>query len=406
MSHPPYIIEPYTHEDDAGLAVMWNESDQQWPGGFTRGVPFTTERVADWMDKQTTLVRLVVRTQDGAVVGYGSLWDEPSQPGRSCYVDLLNVHPEHQGRSLARLMLAQMVDYATDHGYTRMTIGTWSANLKAVPLYKKVGFYWKPNTSVYMENYIPALRQLPILRDFFAQGDWYALHTRELEQSEDNQRHPKTGETEVYISHWTQPSGAAVEAVIDRKAQTLTGLETDDFAVYAQVGASQPVQGLPYPITWEITNKRNIPITVQLEAAGDEYVEIAYHQTFILEPEETETIKATFRCTANAPKLDVPIWRPKPTPQIRTKLQLDGQELLLGCGVQYEPAVDISLHPGTPTLTPGLTKCILVQVKNHLNGLLEGTLRLVDAAGATRVAQEQPIVAEAQGFASATLELG
>jgi ribosomal protein S18 acetylase RimI-like enzyme len=405
MSHPEYIIEPYTHAHDTGLAEMWNASDQQWPGGFTRGVPFTPERIADWMDKQITLVRLVVRTQEGVVVGYGSLWDEPSQLGRSAYVDLLNVHPEHQGRSLARMILSQMVEYATEHGYERMTIGTWAANLKAVPLYKKVGFYWKPNTTVYMENYIPALRRLPILHDFFAQGDWYALHTRELEQAEDDQRHPKTGEMEVYISRWTQPSGATVEAVIDRKAQTLTGLETDDFAVYAQVGASKPVQGLPYPIIWEITNKRNVPLTVQLEARGDEHVEIAHHQTIILEPEETETITATFRCAAAAPKLDVPTWRPKPTPQIKTRLLLNGQELLLGSGVQYEPAVDISLHPGAPTLTPGVTKRVLVQVKNHLDRPLAGTLRIVDTGGLTTSWQEQPINAAAEGFASATLEL-
>jgi hypothetical protein len=87
MSHSESIIEPYSHPHDAGLAEMWNASDQQWPGGFTRGVPFTAERKANWMDKQTTLVRLVAITPDGAIVGYGSLWDEPSQLGRSAYND-------------------------------------------------------------------------------------------------------------------------------------------------------------------------------------------------------------------------------------------------------------------------------------------------------------------------------
>lgn len=405
MSHPEYSIEPYKHDHDAGLAQMWNESDQQWPGGFTQGVPFTTERIADWMDKQTTLVRLVVSAPDGAVVGYGSLWDEPSQPGRSAYVDLLNVHPDHQGYSLARRMLTQMVDYATEHGYERMTIGTWSANLKAVPLYKKVGFYWKPNTTVYMENYIPMLRRLPLLHDFFARGDWYTLHRRELAQSEDEQRHSKTGEMEVYISQWTNPSGATVEAVFDRKAQTLTGLETDDFAAHAQVGTSKPIQGLRYPITWEITNKRNTPLTVQLDAWGDEHVDIAHHQTMSINPEETERITAFFRCTADAPRLDMATWRPKPTPQIKSRLLLDGEELLLGSGVHYESAVELSLQPSTPTLTPGLSKRVLVQVKNQLDRRLEGTLRVVDAGGLTPSWHEQPISAEANGFASTALGL-
>ncbi|RIK37770.1 MAG: hypothetical protein DCC55_23265 [Chloroflexi bacterium] len=405
MSNPQYIIEPYTHDHDAALAVMWNESDQQWPGGFTRGIPFTAERIADWMDKQTALVRLVVKTDSGAVVGYGSLWDEPSQPGRSCYVDLLNVHPDHQGRSLARLMLAQMVDYATEHGYSRMTIGTWAANLKAVPLYKKVGFFWKPNTTVFMENYIPGLRRLPVLQDFFAKEDWYTTYTRQLQQIEDDQRHPRTGDTEVYICRWTHSNGATVEAVIDRKAQTITGLETGEFAVYAQVDASKPVQGLSYPVTWEITNKTNTPMNVQLEASGDNDVEVSHSQAFTLEPEETTTVTARYRCATDAPRLDLSSWRPKPTPQIRTRLLLDGKELILGSGVQYEPAIQVTLHPGQPTLTPGLAQTVLVQVKSYLDRPLQGMLRIVDAGGLTTDWEEQPLTAAAEGFASAPLQL-
>jgi hypothetical protein len=42
-----YTIRPYVPADDAGLAVMWNESDDQWPGTFTEGVPMTEERVRE-----------------------------------------------------------------------------------------------------------------------------------------------------------------------------------------------------------------------------------------------------------------------------------------------------------------------------------------------------------------------
>ncbi len=400
-----YPIEPYNHTHDAGLAVMWNESDQQWPGGFTRGVPFTAERIADWMDKQVTIIRLVVRAPGGAVVGYGSLWNEPSQPGRSCYVDLLNVHPGYQGRSLCRRMLTQMVDYATEHGYQRMSIGTWSANLKAVPLYKKVGFYWKPNTSVSMENYIPLLRQLPILRDFFAQTDWYAHHSRPLQQVEDEQRHPKTGAMEVYLCRWARPDGESIEAVIDRKAQTITGLETKDFAAYAQVGESKPAQGLRYPITWEITNKRSTPLPVRLAASGDAQVQVEHAENFTLAAGETRTMTASYRCAGDAPRLEISPWRPKPTPQITTQLVIDEEELTLGSGLHYQPAVEISLHPSPVSLIPGLAQTVLVQVKNQLDRPLQGELQIVSADGLTNSWQRQPFNAEAQGYASAPLQL-
>jgi GNAT superfamily N-acetyltransferase len=400
-----FQIEPYRHDHDAGLAEMWNASDQQWPGGFTRGVPMTAARVADWMDKQVTLLRLVVVTPDGAVVAYGSLWDEPSQPGRTCYVDLLNVHPDYQGRSLCRRMLTQMVDTATAQGYERMTIGTWSANLKAVPLYKKVGFFWKPNTTVSMENYMPLLRRLPILQEFFAEADWYNHFDRELLQVEDEQKHPQTGAMEIYRCRWVRPDGAAIEAVIDRKAQTLTGLETADFAAFAQVATNKPAQGLSYPVTWTITNKRSTPLPVRLAATGDQSIQIDHQAEFTLRPGETRTVTSAYRCAGDAPRLDISQWRPKPTPQIKTLLVLDEEEVTLGSGLHYEPAAEISTHPQPITLTPGVPQRVLVQVKNHLDRAMQGELQIVTADGITVDWRQTPFQADAKGYASVEVEL-
>ncbi|MEZ4737118.1 MAG: GNAT family N-acetyltransferase [Caldilineaceae bacterium] len=400
-----FQIEHYRHDHDAGLAEMWNASDQQWPGGFTRGVPMTAARVADWMDKQVTLLRLVVVTPDRAVVAYGSLWDEPTQPGRSCYVDLLNVHPDYQGRSLCRRMLTQMVDTATAQGYERMTIGTWAANLKAVPLYKKVGFFWKPNTTVSMENYIPLLRRLPILQAFFAEADWYNHYDRELRQVEDEQKHPQTGTMDIYRCRWTRPDGAWIEAVIDRKAQSLTGLATADFAAFAQVAASKPAQGLSYPVTWTITNKRATPLPVRLTATGDWHVQIDHSAAFTLLPGETRTVTSAYRCAGDAPRLDISQWRPKPTPKINTLLVLDEEELTLGSGLHYAPAADISTHPQPITLAPGLAQRVLVQVENHLDRAMEGELQIVTATGLVTDWQCAPFQAEAKGYAGVELQL-
>jgi ribosomal protein S18 acetylase RimI-like enzyme len=174
--HTNYVVRPYTSNDNAGLAVMWNESDDQWPGTFTRGVPFTEERVRKWMEQEICLMRLVAEnTADSSIVGFGSLWENSGRKD-SCYVALLNIHPAHQKCSLARHMLTQMIDWASEHDYRRVTIETWAANLKSVPLYKKVGFFWVPDLNVadvFMENYIPTIRQLDLAREFFAGHDWY-----------------------------------------------------------------------------------------------------------------------------------------------------------------------------------------------------------------------------------------
>ncbi|MBV7327817.1 GNAT family N-acetyltransferase [Chloroflexi bacterium TSY] len=384
-----YTIEHYSHDHDEGLAVMWNESDDQWPGTLTNGVPMTAERWGDWMDKEVSLMRLVVVQDNGPIVGFGSLWDSTDRKGESCYVDLLNVHPEHQGRSLCRRMLTQIIDYATDQGYVHVTLGTWTSNLKAVPLYKKTGFYWRPDTSVYMENYIPALRKMPVLVDFFQRSDWYQDYDRALELIEDNERHPKTGDMKIYIYRWKNHAGETIEAIIDRQSQQLCGLETPDFAVYARVDETKPAMGLTYDIIWSITNKQAHPLSIDLDIAGDEGIHVATDSSIALNlgANETKERRSTYCCSPNAPKIDLSRWQAKPMPAVRAKLKIAETELTLGVGLLYQKPVELSCHPDVVSGLLGQSQTVLVQVQNRLAERIQGQLDLqMDASTETNVA--------------------
>jgi GNAT superfamily N-acetyltransferase len=359
---------------------MWNESDDQWPGTLTDGVPFTAEIVRDWMDKETSLMRLVVEDRaNNSIVGFGSLWETPGRED-SCCVDLLNVHPAHQKRSLARRMLTQMVDWATEHGYTRLTIETWPGNLKSVPLYKKVGFFWSPDTNVYMENYVPTLRLLGSAQGFFERHDWYATYKRELNQAEDELRHPATGGMKVYTLRW-ENDGEFLEAVVDRNAQALTGLETADFAAHAVVGEGEPVQGIAYPVQWRVRNKRGEPVSVSVLAEGEPGVALSHRASFELAAGEECTVEATFTCAVDAPRL---VRNPeKPTPKIKTTLVIGGEAIELGTGLRYRPAVEISAEPEFPSLLPGRSEMILVQLRNRAKRPLTGTVSIAPQDGLT-----------------------
>jgi GNAT superfamily N-acetyltransferase len=363
---------------------MWNESDDQWPGTFNEGVPMTEEKVRDWMDKEACLMRLVVQERDnGKIVGYGSLWETPGRDD-SCYVELLNVHPEHQKRSLARRMLAQMVDWAVENNYRRMAISTWPGNLKSVPLYKKVGYFWIPDTAVRMENYIPAVRQLPVAGAFFERHDWYGAFRRELEQVEDDLRHPATGDMKVYIYRWEE-DGEFLEAVIDREGQALTGLETTDFAVYAVVGESEPAQGIVYPVCWKVTNKRDEPVDVSVLADGEGSIKLSHRASLTLAAGEERVVEATFTCAADAP---LPV-RNKPAPKIKTTMVIGGGSapgseqcvMELGTGLRYRPAVEIGAEPEFPSLLPGQQKQVHLQLRNRTDRALRGTVKITPQPG-------------------------
>jgi RimJ/RimL family protein N-acetyltransferase len=369
-----YTVRPYTPDDNAGLAVMWNGSDDQWPGTFTEGVPMTEEIVRDWMEKETCLMRLVVEEDaGGSIVGYGSLWEDTGHRG-TCYVALLNVHPAHQRRSLARRMLTQMVDWATDNGYRRVTIGTWPGNLKSVPLYKKVGFFWVPDTDVDMENYIPAIRQLAVARRFFERHDWYTTFRRELRQVEDDQRHPATGDMQVYVFRWEE-DGEFLEAVVDRQGQALTGLETAHFAAHAVVDESEPAQGVAYPVRWRIANKRAKPVNVSVLVTGETGIELDHRAAFTLAAGEERVVEATFICAVDAPRLDPD--KGKPAPKIRTTLVMGGDVVELATGLRYRPAVVISAEPEFPSLLPGQSKTVHLRLRNHVGRPLRGDVTIV-----------------------------
>jgi ribosomal protein S18 acetylase RimI-like enzyme len=399
-----YAIRPYDPADNAGLAVMFNESDDQWPGTFTGGVPMTEEIVQDWIEKETCLMRLVVEAKTGGelagkIVGYGTLWQNPSERN-TCYVSFLNIHPAHQKRSLARRILTQMVDWATESGYSRMTIETWPGNLKSVPLYKKVGFFWTPDTNVYMENYIPTLRQLGVTREFFERHDWYTTFRRELKQVEDEQRHPATGDMKVYVVRWEE-DGEYLEAVVDRQAQAITGLETSDFATCAVVDESEPAQGIAYPVRWRVVNKQDVPVNVSVLADGETGIDLSYRTSFTLDAREERVLETTFACAVDAPRLDPD--KEKAAPKIKTTLVIGGDVVELGTGLRYRPAVTFATEPEFPSLLPGQSQTVHLQLRNRARRPLSGTVHVVPQEGLVTDWQRHGFELGADGYAGLPL---
>ena len=106
--HEQFVIREVDITQDAQkLAVMWNESDDQWPGTITGGVPFTAQSMTEWYQREKMINVYVCETED-RIVGYCSFTQDNEEESTG-YVDMLNVHPAYQGRSLARNMLTRCV---------------------------------------------------------------------------------------------------------------------------------------------------------------------------------------------------------------------------------------------------------------------------------------------------------
>ena len=60
MGEDKIVIGSFEDKDAEGLARLFNESDESWPGGFTHGVPYTAERVSEDVKREKALAYLLL----------------------------------------------------------------------------------------------------------------------------------------------------------------------------------------------------------------------------------------------------------------------------------------------------------------------------------------------------------
>ncbi len=370
-----FILRSVDIERDAeALARMWNESDDQWPGSWTGGVPMTAERIKRWYREEDALDVLVWATPEGAIVGYCSLQKRPEEEGVA-YVAVLNIHPAYQRRSLGRKMLQTYVERCIKLGFKRLDLHTWSGNLKSVPLYKKTGFFWMPDAEVLMLNFLPTILQLPCARPYFARHDWYKTYVHRLGQHEDDERWRGM---KVFTYHWEE-DGDALTVWADREGRSLTAVETDGFAAAAIPDNIAPPKGLEMNMRWELRNKNDRPLSVSLIARGTEHLKLDYRDNFTVPPGETVERVTAVSIDARMPRVQ----KRRPAPKIQTLLLVDGELLELGTGLRPEPAVVVETMPRRFTTAPGAERTIHVQLRNALDMPVKGHLSLVAPPGLT-----------------------
>jgi GNAT superfamily N-acetyltransferase len=381
--------------DAKKLAELWKGSDDQWPGTWSGGVEITPQMVTEWYEREKTIDVYAFETGD-KIVGYCSLNEEEGEKNVG-YVGLLNVHPAYQGKSLGRRLLQRCLERCGELGFHLMTLGTWSGNLKSVPLYKKTGFFWIPDTSVWMLNFIPSILRLPCAQPYFSRHDWYRTFKRELKQAEDDERWEGM---KVFTYRWKE-DGEALTVWADREAHKLTAVETDAFFAAAIAENIEPAKGLSTQLRWRLKNKQDHPMSVSLIAGGNEHIQIDHRATLTVAPGETAEIEATVDIAADTPD----VRRHKPVPAVRTLLILDGEVLELGTGLRPQKAVAIETAPKYVTLFPGVSKTVHLQLHSHLDQDVEATISLAPPPGLATDWTERKIAIPAKSFAGLPVTL-
>lgn len=381
--------------DIEALTAMWRESDEQWPGTVSEGAELTPEWTRQWITKQTALEIMVWDAGD-SIAGYCSIWQDASD-AQALYVSTLNVAPRFQKLGLGRRMLTRAVEYSRDWGASRLDLHTWTGNLKAVPLYKKCGFFWEPETSVYMLNFMPAILKLPAAQPFFARYDWYATFQRQLSQAEDREQWEGMG---VYTYQFVADD-QRLTVRIERASRGITAIETNSFAVAAIALDPEPPRGFSTPVCWRVTNTSAQSSQVTLLASGTAQLTIQQRQNFQLPAGESREIPGELLVAA-----DLADVKPgKAAPAFASLLVINDTVLELATGLKPRAAIELGLEPEHCVLMPGVAQAAEIWLRNRLKQPVEVQIGLAAAPGLQTDWSQHRCTIAAEDFACVPIRL-
>ena len=209
----------------------------------------------------------MVAYSDNKIVGFCNLVNGEMDP-ESAYVGLLGVNPYYQGQGFGKALLIESAETAVKAGFRRVDLHTWGGNLKAMPLYKRVGFNWVPGTRVLMESHIPGIIGCQMFEEFFNRHYWYDSFKRKITQEIDDITDDGLG---VYSYHFEGDNADTLDVLIDREAKGICGfsMKLDGETISVSIRPKKHVGFIgygEYPFQFKISYSGNSELSYSLQA--------------------------------------------------------------------------------------------------------------------------------------------
>jgi len=85
-------------------------------------------------------IKYIFTDENGIPVGMFKLFPWTYRASHIAYLGGLAIHPAFVGKGFGRKMMQEIIALATQQGYKRIELSVATENLKAIELYKKMGF--------------------------------------------------------------------------------------------------------------------------------------------------------------------------------------------------------------------------------------------------------------------------
>lgn len=314
------------------IADMWNASNESWGGGtYVRtGEDIVRE------EKQNAHKHVFLALDNEEVVGYCSFNYYQEDEG-ALYIALLNVRPDYHGRKVGKSLVLRSVQATIDSGWPRVDLYTWAGNTKAVPTYKKCGFFWeKRDETTHLMNFIPTVLQTEAVRDYFNTADWYEDGKRDLSVKPDGEH--ENG-FDYFTYHW-EHEGQMLKIDFERTGRGIRLIENDDYLIKADIQQHSLPYGTSYPVTYSITNKSGKPLNVSLEGISNDHIQFELNES--VEVQDSAIIEGQF--FIHPIKQEINKWRTHPL--VEATLHINGQKASFKTGVLPVFPIKLSMNSG------------------------------------------------------------
>ena len=353
-----------SHDDAIKMLSLLKGMDDSWPGGFLRGSDYPLERMVKDIQQSKMLFRLVVE-HEGQFVAYTDVARGEDEGSELAYIGLLGARLEHHGKGLGKRLLCEVIRRTSRMGFKQITLHTWPGNLKAVPLYKKCGFFWVPDTEVYMRNFLPSVLALSQSMAFFADRDWYSCLKRDLSLVPDEML---CGSVKVYEYLFKDAHGM-LKVTYDARGFGLTAIETDKYSVSCSLEREELSPGEISNISWSFTSKTGQKMQASIISERNSELDLQFEEHISFDGSAVVTKQLTLSAHA------LPLRSDRPSRQFASTVIIEGVTIQMGAGVHVARALDIR-HGGSK-LTPLVPTRVKIPIHNQTDRLLKGTVLLI-----------------------------
>ncbi len=313
------IVE-YDNSYAKSLTKMWNMSGDNWGG---RNSVITEEDIIQENENSDNL-NIYLAVDGEEVVGYCSFGEYKFDKG-ALYIPLLNVRPDYHGKRIGKKLVLKAVDRTIELGWPRLDLFTWPGNTKAVPLYKKTGFFWEKNdNSTHLMNFIPTVLNAEPLKEYFEDIDWYKDSIRDIKVKPD-------GDEEKDYSNYEylwQKDDKIIKVEFEKKGRGIRLIETPDYLIEAKIENHKLIFGNEYKVEYHMVNKTGKPLNVSIKGLDDNNIKFLMDES--VDVKEKQIITGVFDLEEIKEEQD----SFKTHPAVTAKVTINGKSIVFKVGIE------------------------------------------------------------------------